>query len=302
MKNKNTELSNTILRANTISSKNWLQAVNILEKAAEDYPQEAVIYLTLGDIFLRQKQYEQALSSFQKAQLIDPDDEHLKFVIGNCYLSLGEYQMALQKYKEIKIESPELTYNLALVYAYSNQHSESLEQLNKLIETIPENLNLHYFIVEELLRLHKYDEALEWLNKLERQFGIQRYQQILMGFIWTFKKIWLKAFTSFKNADDMYPITNPDHMQSYATACREIGQLDKAIEILKKAIRVNPFVSLLSEELIRIYLHKKDFTAAESVITEAFKNLGKSNPILLLLKEKLDKMVYEETHNDDSNE
>lgn len=295
-----TELKNLLMRAEVVGKKNWLHAVNILEKASDDYPRERAIYLTLGDIYTRHRKFEQAIDSYQKALTIDPKDEHLHFIIGNCYLSLSDYKMALYYYDQVSNDTPELLYNKALAYAYNGDHELSLHYIKILIKDVTDNANIYYFLVEEYLRLHKYNDALENLDILEKRFGIQRYQQILKGFVWNFKKIWLKSYMAFKNADDITPITNPDHLHTFAQACWQIGQLDNAAELLKRAISINPYINILHEDLIRVLIQKKDYEASRVALKNAMKNLAKTNPILYVLKEKLDRLQSEiKPHNID---
>jgi tetratricopeptide (TPR) repeat protein len=298
MSDQDKELNNLLLRANTVSHKNWLHAVNILEKASDEYPRERIIYLTLGDIYMKQRKFEQAISSYQKALTIEPDDEHLKFVIGNCYLSLSEYNMALFYYSQVTTSTPELTYNLALAYAYSNQHKESTESLYLLLDEVKDNINIYYFLIEEHLRISEYDEALLVLERIEKKFGVLRHQQILKGFIWTYRKVWIKAYTAFDNADKMQEIINPDHLHSFATASWQLGQLDRAIELLQRAITVNPYISVIHEDLIRICLQQRNYELAKDAIDRAKANLGKSNPILALLEDKVKRMIVEDIQAD----
>ena len=284
------ELKNILLRAEVIGRKNWLHAVNILEKAAEEYPGESSVYLTLGDVYNRHRMFEQAIDAYQKSLITNPKDEHLLFIIGNCYLSLSDYKMALYYYDQVSGDGPELNYNKALAYAYSGDHEFSIHYLKILIRQISDNANLFYFLVEELLRLHKYGEGLDYLQEMEKRFGIQRYQQILLGFIWSYKKIWLKSYFAFKKADELGPITNPEHLHSFVQSAWQIGQLDKAIELLLRGLEFNPRYGLFYEDLIRIYLQKRDYSNADRALSKAFRMLGNSDPLLLILKDKLHKL------------
>jgi tetratricopeptide (TPR) repeat protein len=288
------DLKNLLLRAEVLGRKNWLHAVNILEKATDDYPRERAIYLTLGDIYTRQRKYEQAIDSYQKALTIDPHDEHLMFIIGNCYLSLSDYKMALYYYDQVSGDTPELQYNKALAYAYNGEHELSLHYLKLLIRTVADNVNIYYFLIEEYLRLHKYEDSLHWLDQLEKRFGLQRYQQILKGFVYSFKKVWLKSYMAFKLADEISPILNPDHLHSYGQASWQIGQLEKAADIMNRAIAINPYISSIHEDLIRICLQQNNITAAESALDRAYRELDKANPVLMILREKLKKLKSEQ--------
>lgn len=287
------ELKNILLRAEVIGRKNWLHAVSILEKAIDDYPRERSIYLTLGDIYNRHRKFDQAIDSYQKALTIDPKDQHLFFTIGNCYLSLSDYKMALYYYDQVDNETPELHYNKALAYAYNGEHELSLHYLKQLIRLVSDNPNIYYFLIEELLRLHKYSEAVEFLDEMEKRFGEQRYQQILKGFVFSFRKIWLKSFVAFRKADAMLPLSSADHLQSYAQAAWQIGQLDKAIIILKRGIEISPRSAVLHEDLIRVLLQKRDLNGADIALRRAMRIMGNSNPLLLVLKDKLERLQNE---------
>ncbi|MFO7659421.1 MAG: tetratricopeptide repeat protein [Candidatus Cloacimonadaceae bacterium] len=289
-----TEINNILLRAEVLGKKNWLHAVNILEKASDDYPRERSIYLTLGDIYSRHKKFEQAIDSYQKALTIDAGDEQLLFVIGNCYLSLSDYKMALYYYEQVSDDSPELHYNKALAYAYLGDHDLSLHYLKLLIKQISGNLNIYYFLVEEYLRMHKYKEALQWLDEIEKHFGVQSYQQILKGFVWSFQKIWLKSFMAFKKADELKPLSNADHLQTYSQSSWQIGQLDKAIELLQRALAISPYLNLLHEDLIRVFIQKGDYASARDALQDAMRLTDNANPILIMLREKITKLEAEQ--------
>lgn len=280
-------LKNILLRAEIVGKKNWLQAINILEKAADDYPRERSVYLSLGDIYMRQRKFEQAIESYQKALTMNPKDEHLLFIIGNCYLSLTDYKMALYYYEQVSDETPELHYNKALAYAYSGNHELSVFHIKSLLVLVPDNMNVYFFLIEEFLRLYKYNDALEWIDIFEQRFGIQRYQQILKGFAWHFKKIWLKSFSAFKIADELSPITNADHLHTYAQACIHIGQFTNAVDLLEKAISLNPFIGIIHEDLIRLYIQLNDYDSASASLKRASKYIDADQPIMILFKEKI---------------
>ncbi|HOD17076.1 MAG TPA: tetratricopeptide repeat protein [Candidatus Cloacimonadota bacterium] len=287
MSKRDLEINNILLQAEALVSSNWLHAIHILKKATEDYPRERSLYLTMGDIYMRQRNFEQAIGSYQKALILDPKDEYLKFIMGNCYLSLNDYKMALYYYDQVSFDTPEMYYNKALAYAYDNEHELSIHYLKLLLRQVNDNLNVYYFLVEEMLRLHKYEDAIKQLDEMEKHLGIHQYEQILKGIVWNFKKNWLKSYMAFKTADELSPLIKPDHLQYYAQACYHIGKIDQGIQILEKAITVNPYISILHEELLRLYLQKEDLEAAEKTLNRALVYVDKNNPILLLLKAKI---------------
>lgn len=284
-------IKNLLMRAEVLSHTNWLHAINILEKASEQYPRERGIYLTLGDIYAKQKKQEQAIGSYQQALTIDPNDEHLLFTIGNCYMALSEYRMALVYFAQVSKVTPELLYNRALAYTYSGQHEECVKNIKELLKYVFDNLNVYYFLVEELLRLSQHSEALVYLNEIEKRFGTQRHQLTLKGFVYNFQRIWLKSYVSFKAADEMRELNNIDHLHPYAMAAWHIGQLDKAVDILNRAVLKDPYASILHEDIIRILIQQESYHLASLALERANKYLSQMNPVLLLLKEKLAALI-----------
>lgn len=285
------ELQNIILRAEVLSGKNWIHAVNLLQDAASEYPDEERVYLSLGDIYAKRLQHEKAISAYQKALALSPENDHLRFVIGNCYFALHEFRMALAYFDKIVDQNPEVLYNRALVLAYTGAHKESIEMIHKTLQYVSDNPFIYFLLIEQLLRTNDYDEALKYLRISEQKIGAHKHLLLLGAVIYSKKGIWIKSYNAFYEYEKISVFTNSDHLHAYGICAWKIGQYPKAINLFQSAIEHSPYVQTYYEDLIRVLIQTGDFSAARKVYHSATTQAQKPSTTMMLLKERLDKAV-----------
>ncbi|MCK9308966.1 MAG: tetratricopeptide repeat protein [Candidatus Cloacimonetes bacterium] len=282
-----TELNNLILRANSLMRSNWLHAVHILEQAKEEHPENLRILMNLGDVFLEKRFYEKALSYYQQANAISTDDPQLLYLIGNCYFATGEYRIAITYFNQIDDPPPEVLYNKALGLSFLGSYKESIIVILQILKVLDDNPFIYFLLIEQYLRVQNYDEAYRIINTAEKRFGKHRQLLLLSAVVYSKKGIWLKAFHCFNEYETISPISSPDHLTNFAIAASKIGLTDRAIAIMQRAQVINPYISSVYEELIRLQLQKDDFKEAKASLALAKKYLSRLNPILRLLQERI---------------
>ncbi len=283
-----TDINNLIQRANALSKTNWLQAVYLLQEALKEEPENLPLLVNLGDIYLERQLFEKALSYYHKAISLLPENPQLLFLIGSCYFSLGEYRIANSYYKRIPDPPPEILYNIALAYAFLGSYQDSIDTIHKILNVMDDNPFIYFLLVEQYMRLQNYDRAYDTIQIAEKKFGKHRQLLILSALVYGKKGIWLKSYYSFVEYESINEITNPDHLLVYADAAVNIGMPDRAIELLQKAQEINPYISAVYEELIRLLLQKNDYKRAKKILATAKKYILHFSPILYLFKERLD--------------
>ncbi|MDD2331873.1 MAG: tetratricopeptide repeat protein [Candidatus Cloacimonetes bacterium] len=281
------ELQNLIQRAEAISQHNWLHAIHLLESAAEENPEVMELFLTLGDIYLRRKLYEKAIFQYQKAHALSPRNHYLAYIIGNCYFALNEYHLALSYYDNIPEESIDTLYNKALAYAYTSKHRDSVSCLKKVLQSISDNPFVYVLLVEQLIRIQHFDEAMDYIKTAEIKCGKHKQLALYKALIYTRKSIWLQAYSSFRDYEEESPINNPDYLHTYGNCAWKIGLVNQAISLLNRARGLNPHISALYEDLCRLYIQIGRLDKAEETIDAAEKYLIKLSPVLMLLKERI---------------
>jgi len=280
------ELQNLILRAEALVKTNWIHAVNLLEKAAEDHPQEKAVMISLGDIYVRRQQHRKAIAEYQKALAIDPTDEQLCFLIGNCFFALHEYRLALSFFDKIKESSADVLYNKSLVLAYLGNHTESIEMIKQTIRIVPDNPFIYFLLIEQLVRTGRFDEALDFIKKGEEKLGKHKHLTLLKAVVYTKLGIWLMAFAAFMDYEKLSSIVHADHFHAYGVCAFKIGQFTKAAELLNKALLLEPGVGVYYEDLMRLYLQQKEYDKAKEIFAMAKQNLRKGSSLLDLLYQR----------------
>ena len=266
---------------------NWLHAVHILEQAKEEHPENLRILMNLGDIFLEKQLYEKALNYYQQADALHPKDPHLLYLIGNCYFATGDYRIAITYFNQIENPPPEVLYNKALGLAFLGSYKESITVILRILKVLDDNPFIYFLLIEQYLRIQNYDEAYRIITNAEKRFGKHRQLLLLSAIVYSKKGIWLKAYHSFSEYELISPINSPDHLSSFAIAASKIGLIDRAIALLQRARGLNPYISSVYEELIRLQLQKGDIKGAKTSMALAKKFITRLNPILRLLQERI---------------
>jgi len=281
------ELNNLILRANALLKTNWLHAVYLLEQASDQYPDNVRILLSLGDIFMERQLFEKALGYYQKASALHPESPQLLYLIGTCYFSLGEYRIANSYFNRISDPPPEVLYNKALSYAFLGLHKESIDIILQILKVMSDNPFIYFLLIEQYIRVHNYDQAHETIYSAEQKFGKHRQLLLLSALVYSKKSIWLKAYHCFVEYEALAPINNPEHLVSFASAAYKIGLSERAIALLNQARTINPYISSIYEELIRIQLQTGDLPGARASLKLAKQYIIRFNPILRLLQDRI---------------
>ncbi|RLD55254.1 MAG: hypothetical protein DRJ01_16900 [Bacteroidetes bacterium] len=283
------KIENILLQTKFIQNKNWLKAVNILKEAINKYPQEKMLYKNLADIYSKQKLYRKAIENYQYALFIDVNDENINYLIGNCFLSLKEPRLAIDYYNKVKITFPELLYNKAVAYSNIKKYEIGIDIIKELLKLNATSEVPYVLIAELYISLNKFDDAINYLITAEKIVGKSGILHYMKGATYSHKKIWLKAYFEFQNADK-FKMNIPHFYRSYAVSCEKIGKINKAIDLLKKNINLEPNDTPTYIELLKIYLTHENFSKAFELINAAKKNIPFTIPLLVLYDELIHKI------------
>lgn len=158
--------------------------IGLFEKAKADFDfalanctdiNKSPVYASLGDYYVRKKDFKNAAEYFEKAVEANPDSAPLCSDLGNAYSVLGEFDKA-QKYYDLALainpESAEIYYNKAkrLQDSIPNPDAAQCDQmiayLDKSISQNPLFFNSYINKAAIFRSLGKEAEAAEVLNKI----------------------------------------------------------------------------------------------------------------------------------------
>lgn len=282
-----TDITNMILRAEALMKSNWLHGVHLLRQATLAKPDSPRAWAALGEFYHSRRMFDQAVESFQTALNLDPENDYLKIMTGNCHFGAGNHRLAVVYYDMVSTPTPDVTHNKALALAYMGKTMESIAIIKDMLTKIRNYPFMYFLLVEQLLRLENYTEAMHYIRECESLYGAHQHLMLLKAITYSRQEIWLTAYHAFSKYEERSPLVDYEHLQAYAVCALRIGLPNRAINLYERALLDNPYSGLLYEELLRLLIQKKDYDKARAVMKQAKAKLERMNPIIKLLEARL---------------
>lgn len=108
------------------------------------YPDKAVGYLNLADLYRGNKDYHKAIEMYNKALTIEKTQPDPYYFLGECYFNLKRYPLALSYYQQAMSRAPENKYYLntfARACLMSNNKKLGQSHLKKYLQKYPQMQN-----------------------------------------------------------------------------------------------------------------------------------------------------------------
>jgi tetratricopeptide (TPR) repeat protein len=282
------EIKKVIVKARHNRQINWLLAQKSLRDCLDMNPRSVELARELADLYYWNKKYRGAIAVCREA-LGYNEDETLTFIMANSFICIHDYTVALRYFNKLNHETPEILYNKAISYSRLGRADEAIHCAEKLIGY---NLKtaVPYVLMAEMYLLRKdYKKVISSCRTAQSIAGLSGEICFLMGMAWLAQKNLLKAYWEF-HLGEAFNYENPDYYRSYGIVCEGIGKTDKAIELLRRAISINPRRPEPYLELISIYLVNDRYELAHGLLLQAKKDLPDSFSVNILYSQMLDKL------------
>lgn len=145
------------------------KAINYLTRAKEIDPDNATIYLALGDVYIRQNDGKNALASYNKALSLNPTSPLPKIKIGNIYIratNLNAARPYLDEAREIDSTFAPVYRELGELYTMAGQYNLSKANFRKFLDLSGNNIPAKIQYAKALYRSKDYANALETLQEV----------------------------------------------------------------------------------------------------------------------------------------
>jgi tetratricopeptide (TPR) repeat protein len=155
-------------------------AISHLREALRLKPDFSLAAENLQRALAIQTDLEERTKMIQAAIEKNPDDPVLYLEMGNIFLARGKFSKATAEFKKALAIEPGFAaaqYNLALAYAAGEQYDRALEAFNYMLELQPDNPNTFYNIAAMYALQNKVEESIDWLKKAIAR-GYQNWQLI----------------------------------------------------------------------------------------------------------------------------
>jgi tetratricopeptide (TPR) repeat protein len=180
--------------------------------------------------------------------------------------ALDEFRYVLERFPDTASTHS----HIASVLLLKRSNQEAFEAAQASIKLAPRSARAYNLAGVALIRLRRYDEALNFLrrsNEIDPKFAVAYYNQ---GIVFRDRKPpdSDKAITMFTRATD----ANPDYALAYRTwgsLVKNLGKHEKAKILYEKAIAANPKSAASYDLLGDLYLEQLDWEKASDMFRKA---------------------------------
>ena len=262
-----------------LASSQYQLALKVLEPAQKYRPDSPELLVESAIAYFGAQQYEKALTPALSALALAPDNAGAHQMLGKTYFMLGDLQKSIAELEAAARLTPndiDVVYTLGIAYLRNRQPAEAKQLYNSLIKGFGEKPQLHVIIgrayrqggllpeaVEEFKkaialdprfpRAHYYlgityllDEGQSKTPEALEEFKIEVaanpdefFANYYLGVVYNFQRQWDLAITFLQKAASIHP-KNPDPYFQLSQAYQELNHHDRAIEVLRKTIALNP--------------------------------------------------------------
>src|SRR3984893_462602 len=268
----------------------YAKGLDPLRKALPRSPQDVAAHHMLGKTYFMLGESGKAASELETALNLAPHDVDVAYTLGIAYLVNRRVDAAKQLFDRMLKEfgdQPQLHIVIGRAYRESGLLPEAIEEFRKAIALDPGFPRAHYYL--DLTYL--LDEGQSQLSEALEEFNIELaanpeeyFANYYLGIVYIFQRKWDLAISFFQRASTIQP-NNPDPYFQLGQAYQELDKHEQAIEVLKKAIALNPFLAhnkyqvttahhRLAQSLLKtgqIDAGQKELQLASDLKTEAFK-------------------------------
>jgi superkiller protein 3 len=262
-----------------LAQDDYNRAIPVLESAAGYRPDSNGVLISLAIAYFDAQQYEKARGVARKALTIDPISAGAHQMLGKSYFMLGDVGnsiVELEKAAKFAPDDVDVAYTLGVAYLRNRQFAEAKQLYNSMIGRFGERPQLHMVIgrayrqsgllaesAEEFRRAialdphfprsHYYlgityllDEGQSKIAEALEEFKIEVaanpdefFANYYLGVVYNYQRKWEQAITYLQKAAKIQP-DNPDPYFQLGQAYQESDQHDRAVEVLRRSIALNP--------------------------------------------------------------
>jgi tetratricopeptide (TPR) repeat protein len=266
------------------------KALQPLKQAIALNPQSPSAHSILGKTYFALHEYEKAAAELKDALEFGANDFDSSFTLAITYLQQRQFTDARRVFDWMLLhfgEQPELHVVIGRAFRVAGRFPEAIDEFKRAIALNPTLARVH----DNLALAYLMNEGASRLVDAEREFKTELvsnpdefFANYYLGIVYIFERKWELAITFLKDACRAQA-SNPDPYFQLGQAYQELGKYDQAIEVLKKAITLNPDLAhnkfqvttahyRLAQSLLKVgqaEAAKKELRLASELKAEAFK-------------------------------
>jgi pentatricopeptide repeat protein len=254
----------------------------MIDSNFEESPGSPGIRLHLAFAYMETGEFQKAIDIYQE---MSETDARLNPQLLNAYRISRQFELALPFGKELYDKDPD-SIPTGLYYAQTLADAGKIEEgakvLSRLLESNPQEIDLHIALSQVYIQGKRYTEAEEILRQAEKN-GLNDAQSEMLKFnlaaLFERKKDYDQAEHLFRDILE----TNPENASAlnyigYMLADRGV-RLEEALEYVQKALAIDPNNGAYLDSLGWAFFKLNDMENAEKYLLEAGK-MVRNDPII----------------------
>lgn len=219
-------------------------AIGILEDETEKNPNNYNLHFVLGSLHLK-RDFKKAKREFESVIRLKPDHYLSYILLGYLAEATDNNQEAITYFKKALNSAPNepVIYNaLATVYMRQNKTDEAKEILEEGIKVINSDESLYFNQTLVLLKFyHGQKEQEQIIRNMKKAIELSPKEEyyFILGIFYLQKQNYEEARASFMHAMELNP-KNIYAILGLSTTYEKIHQYEKAIEVAKQALAIEP--------------------------------------------------------------
>ena len=269
------------------------KAEGAYRKAVDADPSESSHLRGLGQTLLAEDKYPEALKVYQKLADLMPDDADVYLRLGQIYRELDQLDLAEQsllKARQYEPGSPEVMYNEAMLYEAQGRFEDAIRVLSDAVTglksgstVLPSRRRSLAILYQQLGQLYRDAQNFQAAINTYGELGTlgeeeDRRARILIMDTYRAEKNLPKALEVGKQALAKYP-GDPAVVISNALLLGENGQTDDAVKVLRAQLTKTPADRDIYLNIAQVYERSRRYKEAEqaALAAEAIPGVPRDN-------------------------
>jgi len=221
------------------------KALEAARKALAKNPQSIGAHHIAGKSYFMVGDFTRSAGELEAALTLAPNDHDVAYTLGLVFLKQHELDPAKKIYDRMVEqlgERPQLHIIFGRAYRETDYLPEAIEEFRKALAIDPHFPRAHYYLgLTYLLKygVVKIDEAAEEFKVELISNPDEFFANYYLGIVYVIKRNWELAISFLQKAARIQP-DNPDPYFYLGQSYQAMEKHDQAIEVLKKAISLNP--------------------------------------------------------------
>ena len=222
----------------------------------------------------QQGNFSDAFNLLRYALTIDSTSSAALYEISNYYLFLGKKELGVEALqKAVKYNDTQFDYKMALANVLRTQgkNREAIAIFEKLAKEYPGKPELNYYLSDLYVRNDQIDKAIEALNRIENDLGVNERLSIQKYRFYTMQGEQEKGFQEIEKLITKYP-SDPKYPILLGDLYLEQQKPEKALSYYEQAYKLDPQNPYYIVSMSNYYAYIQDNEAAAKEIDLALRS------------------------------